>query len=86
MAANAAVLNAEADSLEWQRVTSASGNVKRAAFSTLAGGRMYVEFRGGRRYVYHQVPRGVFDGLVSAPSAGTYLAAVVKPNYSYDPL
>jgi hypothetical protein len=84
MAANAAVLNAEADSLDWQRVTSASGNVRRAARSEF--GRMYVEFRKGSRYVYHAVPRGVFDGLVSAPSAGKYLHAVVFPNYSHDRL
>ena len=84
MAFNADILRAEADALDWQRVTSASGNVRAAARSQF--GRLYVEFRGRRRYVYHAVPLGVFQGLLSAPSAGKYLSAVVKPNYSYDPL
>jgi hypothetical protein len=81
--ANAAVLRAEADSLDRVGVTSGSGNVKYAARGELAGGRMYVWFRSGL-YVYHAVPLGVFQGLVSAPSAGKYLHAVVFPNYAFD--
>lgn len=80
---NKAVLRAEADGLEKSRVTSGSGNVRYAARSNLAGGRMYVWFRSGL-YVYYEVPAGVFQGLVAAPSAGKYLHAVVFPNYAFD--
>lgn len=82
MAFNKAVLQAEADSLEWSPVTSTSGNVKAAARSEF--GRMFVKFQKNRTGVYHAVPVGVFQGFLAAPSAGKYLNAVVKPNYSYD--
>lgn len=84
MAANKDVLRAEADSLEWSRLSSGSGHHVAAARSNLAGGRMYVKFKGGARYVYYDVPLGTFQGLLAAPSAGKYLHAVVYPNHGYD--
>lgn len=43
-----------------------------------------VEFYGGRIYQYFGVPEDVYQGLMSAPSKGTYLDQFVKkPGYSY---
>lgn len=43
------------------------------------GGALYVRFKsgGGETWVYRGVPRSVFEGLVSSPSAGrTFLTSV----------
>jgi KTSC domain len=47
------------------------------------GGILEVEFTSGSVYEYYQVPRQVFDGLVSAPSSGHYMATKVKDVYRY---
>jgi len=35
-------------------------------------------------YVYHSVPRSVYDDLMAAPSKGSFLAQNVYKNYSFD--
>jgi hypothetical protein len=88
-----AVLLAEAEGLDWHLVTSS--NVAAAAYA-LDFARLYVEFkphgpRPAALYVYHKVPRGVYEGLVAAPSAGRYVHAVLRNGgrdnvYAYEQL
>lgn len=43
-----------------------------------------VEFvRGNRVFVYRDVPRGVYHGLLVAPSVGGYFAKFIKDRYAY---
>lgn len=42
-------------------------------------------FRGGRRYVYADVPRSVFDELCRAGSAGRFLSETIKGRYPCRP-
>lgn len=44
---------------------------------------LHVRFTGGQTYVYADVPREVYDGLLAAGSAGQYLNASVKGRYEY---
>jgi len=44
-------------------------------------GILRVEFSNGALYDYFDVPRGVFMGILEAPSAGRYLNDWVKPMY-----
>ena len=37
-----------------------------------------VEFHNGSIYQYHGVPQRIYDGLMAAPSHGSYLDANVK--------
>lgn len=48
------------------------------------GGVLEVEFVRGRRvYAYHGVSRGVYHGLLVAPSVGGYFAKFIKDRYAY---
>lgn len=43
---------------------------------------LYVEFKGGRRYIYEDVPETEFNALMSASSQGQYLNANIKPYHT----
>jgi KTSC domain len=47
-----------------------------------ASGDMTITFKGGRSYVYENVPEAIFDGLVSASSAGQYFNSRIMDVYS----
>lgn len=49
-------------------------------------GTLYVSFHHGGLYAYSGVPESVYNGLMSAPSHGKYLAAHVKGIYPYQKL
>lgn len=84
---------AEAEQADWKVLKSS--NVSGVAFVEDFG-RLYIEFKphGGRPaslYVYHSVPRGVYEGLLSAPSAGQYVFYVIRAKgtdsvYGYEQL
>jgi len=38
----------------------------------------YVEYLGGGRYAYEEVPAGVFEELANAESKGTFVNTVIK--------
>lgn len=38
-------------------------------------------YAGGDRYSYFMVPRGIYDALVAAPSAGSFVNQQIKPRY-----
>lgn len=40
-----------------------------------------VEFRDGSSYVYYMVPRPIFEGLVEAESAGSYLVEQIRGRF-----
>ncbi len=44
---------------------------------------LLVAFRSGSLYRYYGVPYDRFTGLLNASSPGGYLAAYIKPYYSY---
>lgn len=80
MAANKQVLLAEADQQEWHSVKSS--NVGELAYAEDFS-RMYVKFKASGKkpaslYVYHDVPKGVFQGFLSAPSKGKYEYYVIR--------
>jgi len=47
------------------------------------GSTLRVRFNNGSLYDYYNVPASVYDGLMSAPSKGSYLASRVKGVYRY---
>ncbi len=65
-----------------ERVTLNSTSVALVGYDPDAG-ILEVEFTGGSVYEYYQVPKPIFDGLVSAPSPGHYMATKVKDVYRY---
>jgi hypothetical protein len=44
---------------------------------------LHVQFVDGGYYVYHQVPRSIFDGLMGAPSKGSFLNREVRSIYQF---
>lgn len=44
----------------------------------------YVRFLNGSLYIYKGVPKWNFDGLVNAPSVGSYLNVNFKNVYPYE--
>lgn len=42
-----------------------------------------IEFRRGAIYQYFDVPLAEYEQLMAAPSAGNYLATIIKPTYRY---
>ena len=45
---------------------------------------LYIQFQGGAAYAYSGVPPYVWNGLITAPSAGKYFHATIKNGrYSY---
>jgi len=44
---------------------------------------LYVQFLSGGSYIYSDVPREIFDGLMNAPSKGSFLNREVKGIYQY---
>lgn len=46
------------------------------------GNDLYVDYKSGS-YVYKDVPKKVYEGLVNAESKGKYMHANVKGKYEY---
>lgn len=44
-------------------------------------GTLTVFFRGGRQYVYHNVPEEVFEQFMNAPSKGMFYNQYIKGSY-----
>ena len=60
-----------------------SSNVQ--AFRYNAGKRvLQIRFVGGRVYSYKDVPENIAEGLATAESAGKYVHANIKHNYSLE--
>ena len=46
---------------------------------------LYVDYKSGS-YVYYDVPKEIYTGLLAADSKGKYMWAKVKGRYDYDRL
>jgi hypothetical protein len=44
---------------------------------------LHVRFLSGGYYIYHNVPRQIFDDLMSAPSKGSFLNREIKGVYHF---
>lgn len=44
---------------------------------------LFVKFKTGREYVYHEVPRDEFESLINAESVGKYFLEEIKDDYDY---
>jgi hypothetical protein len=44
---------------------------------------LHVQFLGGGYYIYHDVPRNIFDELMNASSKGSFLNREVKSVYRF---
>ena len=47
------------------------------------GETLRIQFRSGGIYDYYNVPAFVYNGLMNAPSKGSYHAAYIKNAYTY---
>jgi hypothetical protein len=45
-----------------------------------------ITFNNDKKYEYKDVPKDIFDGLISAESAGKYFIANIKNSFDYRPL
>lgn len=59
-----------------------SSNVKSVGY---LDNNLYVEYNN-REYVYENVPKVVYESLLTAPSKGKFLNEQVKGKYNYKPL
>ncbi len=55
----------------------------RSMFYDPAKRELWVTFVSGRRYVYADVPSGVFDAFKTAPSRGTFFNREIRDRYSF---
>lgn len=44
---------------------------------------LHVRFVSGGYYIYHEVPRQIFDDLMNAPSKGSFLNREIKGVYQF---
>lgn len=44
-------------------------------------GTLTVEFTSGREYTHEWVPKDVYEGLIAAPSAGSFYNTAIKGQY-----
>jgi len=65
-----------------QREYVSSSNVVSVGYDA-ASQTLEVEFRSGGVYQYYNVPQGVYDQFMSAPSKGRFLAYQVKNQFPY---
>lgn len=68
--------------------TAPPANIQTAFILTLtsnssAAGEMLVIFTSGKTYIYGNVPRKVYDGLLNAGSKGQYMGANVIDVYPF---
>ncbi len=66
--------------MNWRSVESSL--LDQVAYDGLTS-ELHVILRNGRRYVYHMVPRHVFEALLTAQSAGNHFNTRVKGRYPF---
>lgn len=69
--------------MDWRSVSSST--LVAVAYDAETS-NLYIEFKGGIRYVYYNVPKSIYSGLMSAASHGGYHAAHIKTSYRYQKL
>ncbi|MFP4554569.1 MAG: KTSC domain-containing protein [Actinomycetota bacterium] len=68
-----------------EMIPVSSSNVGEVGYDAEAQA-LHVRYLNNRTYVYSDVPGGVFQELLSAPSIGSFLNRVVKGTYLYHEL
>lgn len=66
-------------------ISVSSSNVDSVGYDE-ANQIVYVRFLNGSLYIYKNVNKNEFDGLVNAPSVGSYLHRNLKNVYPYERL
>jgi len=66
-----------------EMIDVSSSNIARVGYADEIQ-ELHVRFLNGSLYVYKNVSRGDFDGLLNAPSVGAYLNRNIKGSYSYE--
>lgn len=64
------------------RVPIVSSNIKEAGFDTNSN-TLEVLFADGRLYQYFDVPETIYQGLLSAPSAGLYFHQSIRGSFRF---
>ncbi len=59
-----------------------SSNIEKVGYDD-ENQELHVQFLSGGYYIYHGVPRAVFDEMMNAPSKGSYLNREVKGRFQY---
>jgi hypothetical protein len=59
-----------------------SSNLDAVAYDA-ATSTLYIRFKSSGTYAYSNVPKHVYEGLMSASSHGEYHAAYIKNSYPY---
>ncbi|NKB32146.1 MAG: KTSC domain-containing protein [Pseudomonadales bacterium] len=65
-------------------LTSVSSSNVAAVGYDVENETVYVQFLNGSEYIYKGVPQHDFDGLLNAPSVGSYLHRNFKNVYPYE--
>lgn len=68
---------------EEDMIPVSSSNVASVGYDS-ANQIMYVRFLTGALYIYKNVNQAEFDGLLNAPSVGSYLHRNIKNVYPYE--
>ncbi len=63
-------------------VDVASSNLERCRYDD-KNTILEIEFKGGRIYQYFDVPQGIYDGLLHAPSKGQFFNEMIKNSFRY---
>lgn len=58
----------------------ASSHLKRVAYDRQER-VLYIQFHSGPTYAWQDIPRGVYQQLLAAPSKGRFLHEVLRPEY-----
>jgi hypothetical protein len=65
-----------------QRIPVSSSNITSIGYAEDSK-ILEIEFHNGGVYQYFNVPKSVYEELMSADSHGKYLNATIKPTYKY---
>lgn len=60
----------------------ASSNIESVGYDAPSE-TLEVEFHGGTIYQYYNVPEGLYDQLMAAPSKGQFFNTYIKNSYPY---
>ncbi len=66
---------------QWQAI--ASSNLAAVKYDPTTE-TLGIKFHSGKTYTYRKVPSDVYDGLISASSAGRYFIGNIKHSYEFN--
>jgi len=59
-----------------------SSNINNAEYNPETR-QLQIVFKGGSAYTYADVDQTTYDGLITAPSPGSYFAQKIRDNFKY---